>query len=258
MQHRFPSSASETSHQLIASKLTNLVLTRPSHDLTLLQSSILARFADTLVALRQQQIAAIFDCDLGYFGKALQQPGQRDLQPDVIFRNVEMTGCRLSERAHAKDHAITLPSLFIDLQHRHALRRARQSHPETAARLLAAEAMRDGDDKRFGHVRNPYLLQACKAASSGKKRATKSIVQKLELSKFRLVLVRKAEQCAGCHGEETTMSIGTIILIILVIALLGGFSGIGGGPFYGTGYYGGGGLGLIVVILLILLLLGRI
>ena len=44
----------------------------------------------------------------------------------------------------------------------------------------------------------------------------------------------------------------------LVIALLGGFSGIGGGPFYGTGYYGGGGLGLIIVILLILLLLGRI
>jgi uncharacterized protein DUF3309 len=54
------------------------------------------------------------------------------------------------------------------------------------------------------------------------------------------------------------MSIGTIILIILVIALLGGFSGIGGGPFYGTGYYGGGGLGLIIVIVLILLLLGRI
>jgi len=58
--------------------------------------------------------------------------------------------------------------------------------------------------------------------------------------------------------EEIHMSIGTIILIILVIALLGGFSGIGGGPFYGTGYYGGGGLGLVIVILLILLLLGRI
>ena len=50
------------------------------------------------------------------------------------------------------------------------------------------------------------------------------------------------------------MSIGTIILIILVIALLGGFSGIGGGPFYGTGYYGGGGLGLVIVILLILMI----
>ena len=31
------------------------------------------------------------------------------------------------------------------------------------------------------------------------------------------------------------MSIGTIILIILIIALLGGFRGIGGGPVYGTG-----------------------
>lgn len=58
--------------------------------------------------------------------------------------------------------------------------------------------------------------------------------------------------------REIEMSIGTIILIILVIALLGGFSGIGGGPFYGTGYYGGGGLGLVIVILLILLLLGKL
>jgi hypothetical protein len=43
----------------------------------------------------------------------------------------------------------------------------------------------------------------------------------------------------------------------LVIVLLGGFSGFGGGRFYGTGYYGGGGLGLIVVIVLILVLLGN-
>ena len=46
------------------------------------------------------------------------------------------------------------------------------------------------------------------------------------------------------------MSVGTILLIILVIALLGGFSGLGGGPFYGTGYYGGGALGLVLVIVL--------
>lgn len=54
------------------------------------------------------------------------------------------------------------------------------------------------------------------------------------------------------------MSLGTILLIILVLALLGGFSGLGGGPFYGTGYYGGGGLGLLLVIVLILVLLGRL
>jgi hypothetical protein len=54
------------------------------------------------------------------------------------------------------------------------------------------------------------------------------------------------------------MSLGTILLIVIVVALLGGFSGIGGGPFYGTGYYGGGGLGLVLVIVLILILLGRL
>jgi len=54
------------------------------------------------------------------------------------------------------------------------------------------------------------------------------------------------------------MSLGTILLIVLVIALLGGFSGIGGGNFYGTGYYGGGGLGLVLIIILILVLLGKI
>src|SRR6187431_1288170 len=58
--------------------------------------------------------------------------------------------------------------------------------------------------------------------------------------------------------EETTMGVGTIILIILVILLLGGFSGIGGGPFYGTGHYGGGVLGLVLVVVLIMVLLGRL
>jgi len=44
----------------------------------------------------------------------------------------------------------------------------------------------------------------------------------------------------------------------LVILLMGGFSGLGGGPFYGTGHYGGGGLGLLIVVLLILVLLGKL
>jgi Protein of unknown function (DUF3309) len=53
------------------------------------------------------------------------------------------------------------------------------------------------------------------------------------------------------------MSIGTIVLVVLIVALLGGFSGMGGGRFYGTGYYGGGGLGLVLVVVLALVLLGR-
>jgi Protein of unknown function (DUF3309) len=43
-----------------------------------------------------------------------------------------------------------------------------------------------------------------------------------------------------------------------VRVLVGGFSGFGAGPFYGTGYHGGGGLGLILVIVLILVLLGKL
>ncbi len=56
------------------------------------------------------------------------------------------------------------------------------------------------------------------------------------------------------------MSLGTILVIILFIALLGGFAGPwnANGPFYGTGHWGGGGIGLVLVIVLILVLLGRI
>jgi hypothetical protein len=64
-------------------------------------------------------------------------------------------------------------------------------------------------------------------------------------------------QRVPANGDDI-MSLGTILLIIIVIALLGGFSGLGGGPFYGTGYYGGGGLGLVLVIVLILVLLGKL
>jgi hypothetical protein len=52
------------------------------------------------------------------------------------------------------------------------------------------------------------------------------------------------------------MSIGTILLILLILMLVGAF------PTWphskSWGYYPSGGLGLVVVILIVLLLLGRI
>ncbi len=63
---------------------------------------------------------------------------------------------------------------------------------------------------------------------------------------------------AAAQEWENHMTLGTILIIILILVLLGGFSGLGGGPFYGTGYYGGGGLGLVLLIVIILVLLGRI
>ncbi len=54
------------------------------------------------------------------------------------------------------------------------------------------------------------------------------------------------------------MSIGTILVIILVIFLLGGFSGRFGGYGYGYGHGGVGVIGVIVIVLVVLLLMGRL
>jgi Na+/melibiose symporter-like transporter len=56
----------------------------------------------------------------------------------------------------------------------------------------------------------------------------------------------------------TAMSIGLILVIILIIFLLGGFSGRFGGYGYGYGHRGVGLIGIIVIILVVLLLMGRI
>lgn len=53
------------------------------------------------------------------------------------------------------------------------------------------------------------------------------------------------------------MPITTILLIILVILLLGGFTGWGGGRGYGYGPWGFGVPGLLLVILVVYLLMNR-
>ena len=54
------------------------------------------------------------------------------------------------------------------------------------------------------------------------------------------------------------MSLGTILVILLIIFLLGGFSGRFGGYGYGYGHSGIGVIGIIIIVLLVLVLLGRI
>jgi hypothetical protein len=54
------------------------------------------------------------------------------------------------------------------------------------------------------------------------------------------------------------MSLGTILVIILVIFLLGGFSGRLGGYGFGYGHAGVGIPGVILIIVVVLLLLGKI
>jgi Na+/melibiose symporter-like transporter len=54
------------------------------------------------------------------------------------------------------------------------------------------------------------------------------------------------------------MSIGLVLVILLVIFLLGGFSGRFGGYGYGYGHGGIGIIGVILIIVVVLLLMGRI
>ncbi len=54
------------------------------------------------------------------------------------------------------------------------------------------------------------------------------------------------------------MSLGLILAIVLIIFLLGGFSGRFGGYGYGYGHAGVGVLGTVLIIIVVLMLLGRI
>jgi hypothetical protein len=54
------------------------------------------------------------------------------------------------------------------------------------------------------------------------------------------------------------MSLGLILTILLIIFLLGGFSGRFGGYGYGYGHGGVSVIGLILIIIVVLMLLGRI
>ncbi len=54
------------------------------------------------------------------------------------------------------------------------------------------------------------------------------------------------------------MSIGTILIILLVIFLLGGFSGQFGGYGYGYGHGGVGVIGVVLIVMIVLVLTGRI
>jgi hypothetical protein len=63
-------------------------------------------------------------------------------------------------------------------------------------------------------------------------------------------------QSAVAELEEKTMTLGTILLIVLILFLVGALPNWGYSR--GWGYGPSGGLGLVVVIILILLVMGKI
>jgi Protein of unknown function (DUF3309) len=67
---------------------------------------------------------------------------------------------------------------------------------------------------------------------------------------------------ASCGVDRVSwrgaMSLGLILIILVIIYLLGGFSGRFGGYGYGMGHSGIGIGGVILVVLIVLLLLGKL
>ena len=82
------------------------------------------------------------------------------------------------------------------------------------------------------------------------------------MSSFEQIAARQSASWASVPDyyaeRRCIMSLGLILIIILVIFLLGGFSGRFGGYGYGYGHGGVGVIGIIVIILVVLLLMGRI
>lgn len=54
------------------------------------------------------------------------------------------------------------------------------------------------------------------------------------------------------------MALGTILIILVIVYLIGGMSGRIGGYGYGMGHSGIGIGGLVLVVLIVLLLLGKL
>ena len=57
---------------------------------------------------------------------------------------------------------------------------------------------------------------------------------------------------------ELSMPIGTILVVLLIIFLLGGFSGRFGGYGYGYGHGGVSVIGVILIVVIVLILTGRL
>lgn len=76
--------------------------------------------------------------------------------------------------------------------------------------------------------------------------------------KFKLAYSLGDVQPNCTKDGEISMTLGTILIILLVIYLLGGFSGRFGGYGYGMGHTGIGIGGILLIIVVVLLLTGRI
>jgi hypothetical protein len=80
----------------------------------------------------------------------------------------------------------------------------------------------------------------------------------VDLTQLNKAHSRLAWRTSPNREGKDNMTLGTILIIILIVALLGGFTGVVGGYGYGFGHGGIGVLGTVLIVVLILVLLGRL
>src|SRR4051794_41073636 len=123
----------------------------------------------------------------------------------MIVGDIDMPRRRLPHRAHAKDHSAVLPALFIDAEHGHTGRRARQPRLQAAHCLFTSETMRDRNNKRCGHCYNlPLSITSCNSNALERKRPEDIAAQKVELCRFQRVLSADGSDNLTplCRAEE--------------------------------------------------------
>src|SRR5215211_8274401 len=86
----------------------------------------------------------------------------------------------------------------------------------------------------------------------------KSVVVSLQIYDWLRLSCEEVRCSVRSRQGDKSMSLGLILVIILIIFLLGGFSGRFGGYGYGHGHGGIGVLGIVLIILVVLLLTGRL
>src|ERR1700719_3401016 len=102
----------------------------------------------------------------------------------MIVGDVDLPRSRLANGAHAKEHSVALPTLFVDVQHRHVRCGARQSALDSPDGFVTAEPMRNGDDEWCRHRKILFVPNACKRCAHEWKRQEIYGVAKAELYEF--------------------------------------------------------------------------
>ena len=105
-----------------------------------------------LLFLFQQKHGFFANKRLQRFSKFCQKPRQKHFELYAILGNIDRAADGLAERAHPKLQMIAGPNLFFDAEQMpKAGAGAAEPFLQAAKRLLLAEAMRNGDDKRLCH-----------------------------------------------------------------------------------------------------------